>query len=148
MSDPKLQEQLTSSFQAIGVDMAAIFAKVGNTGNLQTTAKTMVPAINELLVAVQTLATSSATALANGLQTLRDQIVNGADGAWDTLKEIEDYLLAHPDTSAALMTAINNCVSLGAQSLTLAQKQQVCDNLGIGDPTVSYLAIYNTAKGQ
>ena len=50
--------------------------------------------------------------------------------------------------ASALAKTVGNKVDYAnAQTLTTAQKLQACTNIGIGDPSIDLVAIYNTAKG-
>lgn len=74
-------------------------------------------------------------------------IVDGAPEAFNTLKEIADYIADDQSATAALTTAVNNRVKFNdAQSLTTQQKIQACENIGVGDPTTDFVAAYTAAK--
>lgn len=70
-------------------------------------------------------------------------LINGADGAHDTLKELADQIVA-------LAQADNGLLSFtAAQALTAPQQLQGCNNLGIGDPATDFVAVIeaNLAAG-
>lgn len=82
-------------------------------------------------------------ALANAYKA----VIDGAPSAWDTLKEIADYIAADQTATTAITTALSNRVRFdAAQALTAEQQLQACQNIGIGDPTVDLVAAYTTAK--
>jgi len=81
------------------------------------------------------------------LADLKNQILGGASSAYDTLQEIEAKLGSDATALGNLLTAVGNRLSFAdAQSLTAAQQLQTCTNLGIGDPTTDFLAVYTAAK--
>lgn len=80
-------------------------------------------------------------------QEVKSDILDGADAALDTLKELGTELKKDQGIVAALTTDIANRVRYdSAQSLTLSQQKQACENIGIGDPDTDFVATYNTAK--
>lgn len=92
-------------------------------------------------------ADKSTKAIANANAELKDEILGGAGGAYDTLKELQDLLIAEGDAVAALTVAVNNRVRFDdVQTLTQAQKVQACTNIGIGDPETDLVAAYTAAK--
>ena len=74
-------------------------------------------------------------------------LVNGADATMDTFKEVQEALKSDKTVTTALTSSVANKVDYSqAQSLSTAQKQQACANLGIGDPTVDLVSVYTTAR--
>lgn len=74
---------------------------------------------------------------------VKNDIVNGAGSALDTLKELSVALDNDPNYAANVASALTKRVSVEEQTLTPAQKAQVLSNLGL--PT-DLLAIYTAAK--
>lgn len=156
-----LELNLRAFAQAVGVDIGAIITSRGDLANLSTTAKNnLVAAINELKGIIdqvdtrliddastagdRTWSSSKITAM---LAQVKTDILDGAPAAFDTLKEISDYLASNTTAVDGLLTAINNRVRFdAAQTLTTAQQLQACTNIGVGDPEVDLVAVYTTAK--
>lgn len=118
---------------------------------LTTTNKTnIVAALNELKALIGSAgAKIDDTATASGttwssikiqgqINTAITNLINGADGANDTLKEIADQV-------ATLVQADKGLLSFAAaQTLTTQQKTQACANLGVGEPETDFVAVFNT----
>lgn len=158
--------QITALATQIGADMKSVLGKIGDLTSLSTTAKTnLVAAINEVLAAVgqsgaqindsagngATTVTWSADKIYDSLeaakQAMKDDILGGAGAAYDTLKELQDLIVADQSSLVALTTAVNNRVRYdSAQTLSAAQQLQACNNIGIGDPTTDFVAAYTAAK--
>lgn len=139
---------------------------IGTLANLNTTAKTsLVAAINELQASSGgggslILDTAGAgildktwsadkiiSATAASIAALKTELVGGAQAALDTFKEIQDALGNDPTFAATLATSMSKRVRFdAAQTLTVLEQQQACANLGIGDPTVDYKAMYIAAR--
>lgn len=159
-----LETKLVAFAKAVGVDIGELIKSRGNLANLTTTEKTsLVAAINELKAGLNSVdltalindaagagvvdKTWSADKITSALSTLKSEIIAGAPAAYDTLKEIADYLAANDGTLNALLTAINNRVRYdAAQDLTDEQKLQACTNIGVGNPEVDLVAAYTSAK--
>jgi len=155
-----LQTRINELSSAIAADYKVLKAAQGNLSALNTTAKSnLVAAINELLAAMPAAGavindstsgnttTYSSTHIDALLTTLKNQILGGASSAYDTLQEIEAKLGSDDTALANLLTAVGNRLSFAdPQSLTTAQQLQACTNLGIGDPSTDFVAVYNAAK--
>lgn len=151
----------------IGADINALRAANGNLSSLATTNKAnLVAAINELYTLAQ--APSGAQiddAATNGATTVvwsadkvfdsieaaklavKNELVDGAGAALDTLRELSAALGDNPNFATEIATALNNRVRYDApQVLTVPQKKQACDNIGIGDPDTDFVAAYTTAR--
>jgi len=156
-------DTLVAVVQAIGADIKAGITARGALSNLSTTAKSnLVAAINEVLgiaqsaagggVSINDSAASTTTAYSSSktdaqIAAAISALINGAPAAYDTLKEIADYIANDTTGMSALTTAINNRVRFDdVQTLTTVQQQQACANLGVGDPTTDFLGAYNAAK--
>ena len=131
----------------------AVRAKVG-TGTLTTTAKAdLISAINELVTSIGKVktdlaskteiddsqstttnvwsASKTADAIATAATNVKNDLLNGAGAAYDTLKELGDLIDANKDAIAALQTIAAGHVRFdSAQTLTDAQKKQARDNIG------------------
>lgn len=166
-----LETKIIQLAQAIGTDVKALNMKVGDISSLPTTAKTdLVASIGELFVmigAVESGAvdliddtaiagdvnkTWSADKILDFVQTasssLKDEILDGAGEALDTLKELADALGNDPNFAATIAAEIANRVRFDqAQTLTAAQKKIACANIGVGDPEHDFVGDYTTAKG-
>ncbi|WP_426345165.1 hypothetical protein [Alcaligenes sp. HNGD-HTN06] len=161
-----LSVNLVALAQAIGVDIGSINARIGTLSTLTTTEKTnLVGALNEVrakLLSVETSANGAArindttkgaatTYSSNKIEAYVSakiaDLIGGAPAAFDTLKEIADYIASDQTATSALTTAINNRVRFdAAQTLTAAQQAQACANIGVGDPATDFVASYTTAK--
>ena len=160
------ETRLITLAQAIGADVKLLRNRIGDLTSLDTTAKdNVVNAINELFAAIgsagasiddgagngSTLVTWSADKIFDSIEAAKtavtNSLLNGAGAAYDTLKELQDLLIADEGLVTALTTAVGNKVSFSeVQTLTTPQKLQACQNIGIGDPESDLTATYNTAK--
>lgn len=161
-----METRLIALAQAIGADVKSLRTAQGDLTSLSTTAKgNLVAAINEVVALVgaggvqiddgagngDTGVTWSADKIFDSIeqakQAVKDSILGGAGAALDTLKELADALNNDPNFAATIATQISNRVRYdAAQTLTTAQRLQVCQNIGIGDPETDFAAAYNTAK--
>lgn len=165
-----LAQRLNALTTAIGADVKDLLSKQGNLTTLNTTAKgNLVAAINELfgLVgsgggssiiddaatsgAAETYSIDKILALLNGLKS---DLLGGVPAtAFDTLKEIADYIGSDQTATSGLVTAMGLRVRVdAAQSFTTEQKTQGRANIGaygadeIGNPDTDLVTVYNTAK--
>lgn len=161
-----LETKIIALAQAIGADVKALKASDGDLTALSTTAKgNLVAAINELFtMASSTGATiddgagAGATAvawsadkivseIAIARQGAKDDVVNGAGAALDTLKELADALDNDPNFAATIASDLANRVRYDAvQTLNTTQKLQACTNIGVGDPEHDFVTDYTAAK--
>lgn len=89
----------------------------------------------------------SADKIIAAIERTRNEIVNGAPEAYDTLKEIADYLAINNQSITDLLLGLAKTVRFDAeQALLDSQKQQACDNIGIGAKDVLVVDTYVTAK--
>ena len=78
---------------------------------------------------------------------IKNDLVNGASAALDTLSELASALNNDPSFAVTIATELGSRVRFdSAQTLTAAQKLQACTNIGIGDPERDLAAAYVTAK--
>lgn len=168
-----LEARVVALAQAMGADVKELKLAQGVLGNLTTTAKgSLVAAINELVDLVQanggagiddgagagnTTATWSAdkilSAIAAAQAAVKDELVNGAGAALDTLKELADALGNDPSFATTIAGEIANRVRFdAAQTLTNGQKAQARENIGafgateLGDPDRDLVIVYTAAK--
>ncbi len=162
-----MEQKIIALAQQIGADIRLLRNGQGDLTALQTQAKgNLVAAINELRGA---LATSGVQIDDNAATTVTDKtlsvskinsVVNAAvnamktdllgtdvNEALDTFKEIQEALNNDPDFATTLSTSLSNKVDFSkAQTLTSEQKQQACENIGIGNPEHNYVQDYTTAR--
>lgn len=163
-----LETKIIALAQAVGADVKLINGKIGDLSSLPTTAKTsLVAAIIELNTAVENagvkiddLATTGAaaklvvwsadkvsTSITQAKLDVKNDILDGAGEALDTLKEFADALNNDPNFAATIASEISNRVRFDAsQTLTTAQQLQACTNIGVGNPEHNFTADYTTAK--
>ena len=161
-----LETRIIALAQAIGTDVKTLTIKQGDLTSLSTTAKgNLVAAINELYGAVggagaqindtagngDTLVTWSADKIYDTIEAaklaIKNDLVNSASAALDTLSELASALNNDPSFAVTIATELGNRVRFdSAQTLTAAQKLQACTNIGIGDPERDLAAAYVTAK--
>lgn len=161
-----LEQRIIALGNAIGADVKALKAADGDLTALTTTAKgNLVAAINEINAALATsgvqiddTATDGATTVTWSVdkifdtieaakQSVKDDLSNGAASALDTFKELEDALGGDANFAATVATSLSNKVDYStAQTLTVAQKLQACNNIGVGDPDHDFVTDYTTAR--
>ena len=158
-----LDQKALALAQAVGADIGSLLQDIGDLALLTTVQKqNLVSAINELK---STLAGVDLTAVINdissannvawsadkiiaSLNTTKQQILDGAPGAFDTLKEIADYLAGNDTSINTLLTDIGNTVRYdAAQTLTSEQQLQACINIDVNDYNVDLTSFYSVAKG-
>lgn len=160
-----LETRIIALAQAIGTDVKDLRLKQGDLTSLSTAAKNnLVAAINELNTAVgntlkindaaingDTTVTWSADKIFDTIEAakanVKNELVNGAAAALDTLSELASALGNDANFAASIATELGNRVRYdSAQNLTAAQKLQACTNMGIGDPESDFSATYTAAK--
>ena len=165
------EQRITLALQAVGTDIKSLITKQGNLTTLTTTAKTnLVAAINEVNAALalatsggvtiddvataSTTKTYSITKINASILQLKNDLLGGVPAtAFDTLKEIADYIAGDQTATSGLVSAIGKRVAVDAvQTFTLVEKAQGRSNIDaygsveIGNPDTDFLTIYNTAK--
>lgn len=165
------EQRITLAVQAIGTDVKTLLGNQGILSTLTTTQKlSLVGAINEVNTALSSAtsggvtiddnATTSSTKTysidkitANILQLKNDLLGGVPATAFDTLKEIADYIGTDQTATSGLVTAIGLRVAVdSAQTFTTAQQIQGRANIAaygaaeIGNPDTDFVTIYNTAK--
>jgi hypothetical protein len=167
-----LETRIVALAQAMGSDVKALTAAQGSLSALNTTTKTsLVAAINELMTLIggagaqindsagngDTSVTWSADKIFDSIEAakiaVKNDLVNGAGAALDTLNELAAALGNDPSFAATIAGEIANRVRFdAAQTLTQPQMAQARANIGaqsaaaIGDPDRDLVADYNTAK--
>lgn len=170
-----LEQRLILLAQAIGGDIKTLTVAQGSLTSLTTTAKSnLVAAINELKTIIDGLAGGGAAindaagdgdttvtwsankifdSIAAAKAALKNELVDGAGAALDTLNELADALNNDPNFAATIATEIANRVRYDAvQTLTEPQKAQARVNIGaqaasdVGDTDRDFVGDYNTAK--
>ena len=161
-----LETKIIALSQAIGADVKLINAKIGDLTSLPTAAKNnIVAAIAELHGLIGQagaiiddsagLGNSSVTWSANKIYTsielaktaVKDEILDGAGEALDTLKELADALNNDPNFAATIAVELSHRVRFDAeQILTTEQRAQACTNIGVGNPERDFAADYAAAK--
>ena len=170
-----LEQRLILLAQAIGADIKTLTVAQGSLTSLTTTAKSnLVAAINELKSITDGLAGGGAAindaagdgdttvtwsadkifdSIAAAKAALKNELVDGAGAALDTLNELADALNNDPNFAATIATEIANRVRYDAvQTLTEPQKAQARVNIGaqaasdVGDTDRDFVGDYNTAK--
>lgn len=151
MTQPKkLTQTLTEFTTAVGQDVKALQQKDAqieqelNTLKEQSANGINEARITELLTAQKTQIDQ---AIATAKTEVKNELLNGAGAEYDTLKEIGDYIKSDKGAGTALAMAVANRVRFDeAQVLTPEQQKQASANIGLGDITTDFLAIYNRAK--
>jgi len=155
-------DNLVAFAQAVGADVKELYANQGTLSNLSTTAKNnLVAALNELKSSIasagggavidddtaSTTTTYSSSEIETKITDAITALVNGAPAAYDTLKELADYVASDTTAMSSLTASLANRVRFDqAQTLTTEQQGFACANIGIGDPTTDLAAAYTTAK--
>lgn len=161
------EQRLTLALQTIGTDVKTIIGNQGQLSTLNTSAKSsLVSALNEIYSLISTAIsiddnastgsnkTYSIDKIKSSIQSLKDDLLGGVPTtAFDTLKEIADYIGTDQTATSGLVTAIAKRVAVDSvQTFTANEKTQARENIEafgskeIGNPDTDLLAIYNTAK--
>lgn len=161
-----VRQAVEPALNAVGGDVKALLAYLGDLGALQTTATTVPGAINEIKAAVDAAAQSGGAAIDDAAVTTSTvwssskidaeivsqiaDVVGAAPAAFDTLVEIATALEAEETATANILAALANRVRTdAAQSLTDPQIAQVRANLQYGDFAAAGVALagnYTTAR--
>lgn len=174
-----LETRIIALAQAVGADVKTLTAAQGSLSALNTTTKTsLVAAINELLTLIgsagvsindtagdgNTGVTWSADKIFDSIEAakaaVKDDLVNGAGAALDTLNELAAALGNDPSFATTIATEVANRVRYdAAQTLTGPQQAQARTNIdaaaasdvsglitGLGTYDRDYAADYAAAK--
>jgi len=159
-----LQTQLHSFVLRAAQEFNTLSAKIGSLATLSTTDKTnLVAAINELKTAVNastsindaqvtTTTTYSSSKIVSLLDALKNEILGGADAAYDTLLELQQAIQADQSGISALLDAVSKRVRFdAAQTLTAGEQAQARSNIGavaasdVGDTAFDFVAAFEAA---
>jgi capsid protein len=159
-----LQTQLNSFVLRVADEFNTVKGRTGLLTALNTSDKTnLVAAINEVKAAIVAAAeiddsqealstTYSSSKIVTLLDTLKADILGGADPAYDTLLKLQQALENDQTGIAALTAAIETRVRFDAeQVLSLVEQAQARTNIGavaaddIGDVGTDFVAIFDAA---
>ena len=174
-----LETRIVALAQAIGTDVKTLTVAQGSLSALNTTTKTsLVAAINELVTLINssgvqindsagngdTGVTWSADKIFDSIEAaktaVKNELVNGAAAALDTLNELAAALGNDPNFAATIAAEVANRVRYDdAQTLTPTQQAQARTNIGaaaasdlntlttgLGNYDRNYVADYTIAK--
>jgi hypothetical protein len=159
-----LETRIVAAVQQIGADIKDLRVTRGTLTSLSTTNKTsLVLAINELFTLIgsissgavindsatngNTTQTWSADKIFDQIEAAKTELIGGAPAALNVLGELAAALGNDPNFTTTLTTALGFRVRYdAAQTLSLAQQQQACGNIGIGNPEAAFLTTYTTAR--
>jgi len=163
-------QRITLLAQAIGADVKDLRNTIGVMSALSTTNKSsLVAAINEVFGLAQsggasaviddsatsgTTKTYSIDKIKSQIEELRQSLLGGVPAAaFDTLKEIADYIASDITAGSAVTNALGLRVRVDAvQSFNATQQLQARQNIDafgtpeIGNPDTDLVAAYTTAK--
>ena len=155
----------------IGTEFKAIRTLIGGSGTagvsaLDTTAKNLVAAINEVKTTADS-AVSSAGAAINDAVTSTTQVwsstktnseiasqsaaavsaaIDGAPAALDTLNELAAAIGDDANFASTVTTGLGNRVRYdAAQTLTAPQQLLACQNIGVGNPETNFVTTFEAA---
>lgn len=127
--------------------------------SLNTTNKTnLVSAINEINTALGSITSVvindtasnttqvwSSSKIASEILQAKNDLINGAASALDTLSEIASALNNDANFASTITTALSKRLRFDAvQTLTAVEKTQACENLGIGEPDTNFVTTFNS----
>ena len=141
----KLVERITLVVREIGKDIKALKGRVltletnstGNTVDETVVTNKVTEKINLLKAELPTLVTPTITAEIN-------KVVDGAPDAFNTLKEIAEYIEQDKTGASAMAESINKRLRVDEQqSLTEQEQANALGALGLTD--TDFVSVYNTA---
>lgn len=161
-----LEVKLVAFAAANGADIKLLNNRIGDLTSLPTTAKnSLVAALIEMYgllgsagAVIDDNAGNGATsvtwsadkifdAIAQSVLDMKNSMLNGASAAYDTFIELENLMKADDTIATALAQKVGEKISFAeVQTLTISQRLQACQNMGLGDPEVDLVAVYNAAK--
>ena len=145
-----LESRIIALAQAVGTDVKALTSAQGSLSALNTTTKTsLVAAINELMTMIGSAGASIDDGAGNGntgvtwsadkifdsieaaKAAVKNELINGAGAALDTLNELAAALGNDPSFASTIAGEIANRVRFdAAQTLTSPQQAQARSNIG------------------
>lgn len=163
-----LRQHIDALVDAIGAKFKEVIGKIGSTDMLQTTERgSVVGAVNELKTRIdnigsgnggaaiddtapsadKTYSSQKVDSLIDAAKTsVKSEILDGADAAYDTLSEVAKYIEQDKTGAAALSEAVAKRLRIDeAQVLTLPQKTAVETTLNLGDTDTDFVAKFNQA---
>lgn len=153
------QQRITAVVQAIGADIKSILANQGALANLTTADKTnLVAAINELKAAISgasgindgttsSSATWSSNKINSAINSAVSALVSNSPTTLDTLKELANALGNDENFSTTVANKLGKRVAVdAAQTFTVTEQKQACENIGIGNPDTDFVTLYNSSK--
>lgn len=163
-----LVSRIESLILRLAAEFKAIRRDLGNPTELTTRDQTsLVAAINEVRALIDVTpglniiddenpnavgTTFSASGIVRRLDQLKADILGGADGAFDTLKELQDALASDASGIAALTRALEARVRHDEpQDLTVDAQAQARQNIGavsaeaVGDTEVDFVVVFRDA---
>ena len=141
----KLVERITLVVKEIGKDIKALKGRVltletNSTGS--TVDETAV--VNKVTEQINVLKGELPTLVTPTINAEIAKVVDGAPDAFNTLKEIADYIEQDKTGASAMATSINNRLRIDEQqSLTEQEQSNVLGALGLTD--TDFVSVYNTA---
>lgn len=141
----KLVERITLVVKEIGKDIKGLKGRVltletnstGSTVDETVVTNKVTEQINGLKAELPTLVTPTITAEIN-------KVVDGAPDAFNTLKELADYIETDKSGASAMAESINKRLRVDEQqSLTEEEQSNVLGALGLTD--TDFVSVYNTA---
>lgn len=145
-----LVERITTVVKAIGADIKALKGRVlvlenkpASTGGVDESQ--VQSAVNaKVEESITTLKGELATLVTPTITAEINKVVDGAPDAFNTLKEIADYIETDKTGASAMTTSINNRLRFDEQqTLTEAQQTNVLNSLGLTD--TDFTTVYTTA---
>jgi len=134
-----LDTGLTDVASVIGTRVKTLFANDGNLLSLVTTDKTsLVHAVNE----VNTASKAYSLDVTGDIAAMKSEILGGADGAHDSLNELNNIRLAQLGAATVADHRVRWDIS---QGLTGTQQAQSCTNIGLGDATTDLATMFDNA---
>lgn len=141
-----LETRIRDMATSIATEINTIRTERGALASLSTTEQaSIVGAINELKTAIDGISSASindaatatdsawsSTKIAAEIQTAKDDLVNGAPGALDTLNEIATALTDNDSDISGILTSLSNRVrtDTAAQGLNATQQGNARTNIG------------------
>lgn len=141
----KLVERITLVVKEIGKDIKGLKGRVlalegsAGSGTVDETAVT-----NKVTEQINVLKGELPTLVTPTINAEIAKVVDGAPDAFNTLKEIADYIEQDKTGASAMATSINNRLRIDEQqSLTEQEQSNVLGALGLTD--TDFVSVYNTA---
>jgi hypothetical protein len=142
----KMQEALQALATRVGTSIGGVLVAIGNIALLPEGKRQLVPAILDLYTKLTQQGVDLTSYVNAQSQAVKDELRGGASAAMDSFKELEDYLAQNATTAQAMLASLAGCLHFDkANTLTDEQRLSVCRDLGIGDPSTNYVAVFESA---